>query len=84
LAPFEGAMMLPGYYSPRKNEVREAVNDWIRKSRDIDGYFDFDRAVADPTMPNRLSTELDSCDHLHPSDAGERALSEAIDLSSFE
>jgi hypothetical protein len=31
----------------------------------------------------RLKAEYDTGDHLHPNDAGERAVSEAIDLSKF-
>ena len=85
LPPFEGAVsQIPGYYSPEKNRVRTEFNEWIRTTQDMDGYFDFDRALADPARPNRMNLAFDSGDHLHPNDAGERALSEAINLSSFE
>jgi lysophospholipase L1-like esterase len=83
LAPFEGTV-LPGYYTPDKEVTRQAVNKWIRATREFDGYFDFDKALQDPAHPARLKPEYDSGDHLHPNDAGEKAMSEAIDLSRFK
>jgi lysophospholipase L1-like esterase len=83
LAPFEGTL-LPGYYTPEKEVTRQAVNQWIRATREFDGYFDFDKALQDPAHPARLKTEYDSGDHLHPNDAGEKAMSESIDLSRFK
>lgn len=83
LAPFEGTV-LPGYYTPEKEVTRQAVNQWIRTAREFDGYFDFDKALQDPAHPARLKPEYDSGDHLHPNDAGEKAMSEAIDLSRFK
>jgi hypothetical protein len=46
LTPFEGA----GYYSPEKDVVRQAVNNWIRSSDEFDGVIDFDRATRDPAI----------------------------------
>jgi lysophospholipase L1-like esterase len=83
LAPFEGTV-LPGYYTPEKEVTRQAVNQWIGATREFDGYFDFDKALQDPAHPARLKPEYDSGDHLHPNDAGEKAMSEAIDLSRFK
>src|SRR6266545_3165846 len=83
LAPFEGTV-LPGYYTPEKEVTRQAVNQWIRSAREFDGYFDFDEALQDPAHPARLKPEYDSGDHLHPNDSGEKAMSEAIDLSRFK
>jgi lysophospholipase L1-like esterase len=83
LAPFEGTV-LPGYYTPEKEVTRQAVNQWIRATREFDGYFDFDKALQDPAHPARLKPEYDSGDRLHPNDAGEKAMSEAIDLSRFK
>lgn len=83
LGPFEGARN-PTYYSSRKNTLRGEINHWIRTSKDVDGYFDFDHALADPDHPNRLNPEYDSGDHLHPNPEGERALSQAVDISKFD
>jgi lysophospholipase L1-like esterase len=83
LAPFEGTVF-PGYYTPEKEVTRQAINQWIRTSKEFDGFFDFDRALQDPAHPTRLKPEYDSGDHLHPNDAGEKAMSAAIDLSRFK
>ena len=48
-----------------------------------DGIVDFDKATRDPADPKKLLTAYDSCDHLHPSDAGYKAMAESIDLNLF-
>lgn len=83
LAPTGGATA-HGFDSLEKNKVREEINAWIRTTNAVDGYIDFDRALADPTRPDRQNMELNIGDHLHPNQAGQRALSRAIDLSLFE
>lgn len=42
---------------------------------------DFDAWARDPAHPLRRLPADDSGDHLHPGDAGNRALAEKIDLS---
>ena len=59
------------------------MNDWIRDSRSYDAVIDFDRATRDPSDPKRLLPTYDSCDHLHPNDAGYKAMADAIDLGLF-
>ena len=81
LLPFEGAGS--GYFTPDKEQVRQAVNAWIRTSGIFDGVVDFDAAVRDPARPGRLRPEYDDGDHLHLSAAGHRALGEAVDLALF-
>jgi lysophospholipase L1-like esterase len=79
LTPYGGA----GYYSDAGEGVREAVNDWIRTSGVFDGVIDFDKITRDPQNPTRFSPLYDSGDHLHPSDAGYKAMGEGIDLTLF-
>jgi lysophospholipase L1-like esterase len=43
--------------------------------------FDFDRTVRDPRHPDRMLPKYDSGDHLHPGDAGYRAMAETVRLS---
>ena len=84
LTPFEGALKdtpLMGYYSADKERVRQTVNDWIRHSGEFDGVVDFDTLLRDPAHPARLLPAYDSGDHLHPGDAGNKAMAEAVDLS---
>jgi lysophospholipase L1-like esterase len=83
LTPFEETAFL-GYYTPAKEQARQAVNAWIREGGEFDGVIDFDRAVRDPERPGRLLPRYNSGDNLHPSDAGLRAMGDAIDLALFD
>ena len=49
----------------------------------FDGVIDFDAATRDPAHPTQFLPAYDSGDHLHPSDAGYKAMGEAIDLTLF-
>ncbi|MDM0112005.1 SGNH/GDSL hydrolase family protein [Variovorax sp. J22R133] len=80
LPPFEGA----GYYSAEGEGKRQAVNNWIRTGGEYDGVIDFDLAIRDPGRPSRLLPLYDSGDHLHPSDAGYRAMGESVSLQLFK
>lgn len=83
LTPFAVAKA-PGYYSPEKDAKRHAVNDWIRTSGKFDAVVDFDKATQDPQHPDQFLPAYDSGDHLHPGDAGYKAMGEAVDLSLFK
>ncbi len=86
LTPFEGALQgtpAEGYYTPDKELVRRAVNDWILGSGEFDAVIDFDRALRDPSRPTRLLPVYDSGDHLHPNDAGYRAMAAAVELNAL-
>ncbi|HEV2484624.1 MAG TPA: SGNH/GDSL hydrolase family protein [Terracidiphilus sp.] len=80
LTPYGGA----GYNSERGERVREDVNNWIRSSGTFDGVIDFDQITRDPQNPDRFNPAYDSGDHLHPSDAGYKAMGEGIDLKLFK
>jgi lysophospholipase L1-like esterase len=71
---------LSDYYSAAKEQKRQAVNKWIRESGAFDGVIDFDAVVRDPNRPSYIQAAYDSGDHLHPNDAGYRAMAESIDL----
>ena len=83
LTPFENETFLPGAWNPKREAIRQAFNDWLRKSDAFDAIADFDRALRDPDHPTRMLPIYDCGDHLHPSDAGYRAMGDAIDLSLF-
>jgi lysophospholipase L1-like esterase len=44
---------------------------------------DFDKLVSDHAQPGTMLAAYDSGDHLHPNDAGHKAMGEAVDLSLF-
>ncbi|HTV24109.1 MAG TPA: SGNH/GDSL hydrolase family protein [Polyangiaceae bacterium] len=79
ILPFEGF----SYFSPRGEADRQAINQWMRGSGELDGVIDFDAVGRDPNAPSRLSAALDGGDHLHPSAAGYRIMADAIDLRLF-
>jgi lysophospholipase L1-like esterase len=77
--PFEGA----GYFSPEGEQDRNALNDWIRTTRDLDGVVDFDQALRDREAPSRLRADADTGDHLHLNPQGYRMMAEAVPLSEL-
>jgi lysophospholipase L1-like esterase len=79
ITPFKGWRS----YNEERENVRQTVNEFIRTSDAFDGVVDFDAVVRDPADPQRISPAYDSGDHLHPSDAGYRAMAEAVDLDSL-
>ncbi|HZT30718.1 MAG TPA: SGNH/GDSL hydrolase family protein [Bryobacteraceae bacterium] len=83
LTPFEGTPF-PGYFTSEKETRRKTVNQWIRTSRAFDGVIDFEKAVRDPSHPDRMLPAYDGGDHLHPGDAGYKAMGEAVDLALFQ
>ena len=79
LTPYVGA----GYQSPAGEAERQAVNQWIRTTKELDGVIDFDKTTTDPAHPGMFLPADDSGDHLHPGDAGYKAMGDAIDLKLF-
>jgi lysophospholipase L1-like esterase len=79
LTPYEGA----AYYSPEGEAKRQALNNWIRTSKAYDGVIDFDMITRDPAAPTKFLPAYDSGDHLHPGDAGYKAMGDAVDLALF-
>ncbi|WP_411836064.1 SGNH/GDSL hydrolase family protein [Pseudomonas chlororaphis subsp. aurantiaca] len=83
LLPFEGALegsIIEHYHSAPKEQLRQALNQWIRTSQAFDAVIDFDQMTRDPRYPTRLLPFVDSGDHLHPGDAGNRAMAEGVEL----
>lgn len=85
LVPFGGSNGQYGgdYGTPAGEAQRQALNTWIRTSGAFDGVVDFDAALRDPQHPDLLQARYDSGDHLHPSDAGYRAMADAVDLGQL-
>jgi len=57
-----------------------AVNAWIKTSGAFDAVIDFEAALRDPDHPDRMRPAYDSGDHVHPNDAGYRAMAQQVDL----
>jgi lysophospholipase L1-like esterase len=79
LTPYHGA----GHSTENGEAIRKAVNDWIRTGGAFDGYVDMEAAVRDPNHPDTFLPADDPGDHLHPNDAGYKAMGDAIDLKLF-
>ncbi|WP_347557635.1 SGNH/GDSL hydrolase family protein [Robbsia sp. KACC 23696] len=78
-----GATLTPASLPADREAIRLAVNHWMREAPGFDGVVDFDRVLRDPAHPAALQRHYDSGDHIHPSDAGYRAMAEAIPLRFF-
>jgi lysophospholipase L1-like esterase len=76
IAPWKGWRT----YTPEREEIRLEVNRYIRSAGIFDGVVDFDAALRDPADPGILRPAFDSGDHLHPNDAGYKAMADAVDL----
>ncbi|MFC4314417.1 SGNH/GDSL hydrolase family protein [Steroidobacter flavus] len=76
-----GSSPVPGVYTPENEAKRQAVNRWIRTSRQFDAVVDYDLTLRDPSDPYQLSPAYDSGDGIHPNDAGHEAIARAIALS---
>jgi len=79
ITPFGGS----SYSSPQAERARQAVNRWIRTHGRFDSVIDFDAVTRDPQNHSNLSVQMDSGDHLHPGDAGYKAMAASIALKLF-
>lgn len=77
LTPYEGA----AYASPSGEAVREELNTWIKTGGAFDAVIDFAPSVADPANPRMFGKQYNDRDHLHPNDAGYKAMADAVNLS---
>ena len=79
LLPYQGA----AYATPEGEMMRKTVNAWIRSNKLADGVIDFDDAIRDKANPDAGRADLMAPDHLHPNNAGYKAMADAIDLKLF-
>jgi lysophospholipase L1-like esterase len=71
------------FHSAAGEAKRQVVNAWIRHAGAFDAVIDFDQVVRDPAHTDCLLAAFDSGDHLHPNDAGYKAMAASIDLRLF-
>ena len=80
ITPFAG---FKSYDTLASEADRQTVNQWIRTSGKFDNVIDFDALARDPENPLQLAPAIDGGDHLHPSAAGYKIMTEGIDLGLF-
>jgi lysophospholipase L1-like esterase len=80
IMPYEGA----SYWSPAGDALRQRINQWVRMSKEWDGFVDFDAVWRDPAKPTQIKAGMGAADHLHGSDAGYAALGDSIPLDLFK
>lgn len=74
LLPIEGWRT----YADFREQLRSAVNEWMRTTDEADGCIDFDQAVCDPEHTSRFAEGCDSGDHLHPSQLAYQRMAGAV------
>lgn len=79
LTPMAGLWL----FNEQTEGMRQSVNDWIRNGGKYDAVVDFDAITKDSAAPHQLNSKFDSGDFIHPNDAGNVAMAEAVDLSVF-
>lgn len=75
MPPFKGSR----YYTEASSAKRLAFNHWVLTSGEYDAVVDFAGTLAAADDPEQLDPRYDSGDHLHPNDAGYRAMAAAVD-----
>ncbi len=80
ITPFNHSIF--GVYTEENEATRKAVNRWIRTSGAFDGVIDFDKVVKDPADPTSF-WPIYTVDGIHPNDAGNQLMANAIDLALF-
>lgn len=68
-------------WTPVREATRQAVNQYVRTTRDADGVVDLDLALRDPANPARLNPAFDGGDHVHPTAQGNMAIAAIVPLS---
>jgi hypothetical protein len=80
LTPYQGA----NYWNSSGESAREAYDSFVRGSTSgCDGVIDQDTATHDPSRPTWYLPADHSGDHLHPSNAGDQAIANAVNLNLF-
>ncbi|HEX3477683.1 MAG TPA: GDSL-type esterase/lipase family protein [Kofleriaceae bacterium] len=68
-------------WTPVREATRQAVNQYVRTTRDADGVVDLDLALRDPANPAQLNPAFDGGDHVHPNAQGNMAIAAIVPLS---
>ncbi len=84
LTPCGGELRCTAEVEQARQQVNAHLRSQVNDPRSpFDGVWDFDAVLRDPEDPTRMLPVYDSGDHLHPGDAGLRALAESVDLDQL-
>ena len=70
-------------WNEAKTQIKNQVNDWIRKRGSFDSVLDFDKVVSSPSDPNLLNAAYNCGDGIHPSPRGYFQMGRSVDPSLF-
>lgn len=83
-----GCTLLPreiqGVYTAERENLRIAINTWIKEYAPFDAVLDFDAVVIDEKDFIGMKKEYVMPDGLHPNIAGGKALADSIDITLFD
>jgi lysophospholipase L1-like esterase len=80
LTPYGGAK----YERSDGEAIHKTLNEFIRHGGKFDGVIDFEKTLQYPANPNQYKAGFNNGDHLHPNDAGAKAMVDSIDLRLFK
>lgn len=64
--------------APFREEIRVAMNEWIRTNTEAEGCIDFDKALRNESNPAAFRAGFDSGDHLHPGKAAYAEMAKTV------
>ncbi|MBQ7615605.1 MAG: hypothetical protein IJU77_11215 [Butyrivibrio sp.] len=73
----------PKEWVSKFEEVRNEVNEWIRRGEMIDGFFDFDMELADSEKPGFMTAFYHIGDGLHPNTLGGEKMADCVDIKTI-
>lgn len=79
LMPFKGHV----YFTEEGEQMRQALNTWIRANTGVAGVLDFDAMVRDPAEPARILAAYRADDSLHLNDLGYARMAQGIPIELF-
>ena len=71
-------------WNTAKTQIRNEVNQWIRKQAPFDAVIDFSKTVQDPANPDLLYPPFNCGDGIHPSPRGYYEMGESAPIDLFE
>lgn len=85
ITPFSAPSNFTGqpYSDPERENTRQRINKFIMESGTFDAVVDFDKLLANPSIPSQLNPLYDSGDYLHPGPAGYELIAQKFPIEIF-